>query len=322
MDFTSGSKSSSSIGTATVRRYMKRGNSAPDEPTSTLVLTSPNGYFVDIRLLSSLGPQTPPLKVPLVRITDFASTHSVLPVSALDWAFAGIATSTPAKDGKRHCEWKHLIDSHAVDAESVSDKATCGAEKTVGLDGQIYECEIETGESLSAENMAEIFEEFWMPIPVLPAADVRRYPDAPADTVQLLPDIKSRRGGRCVVLQTNHAASSLQAQGIVVRVGDWCQGILRCREPDAFYAERHRIHVAGGDGSVENSALPKLERMIRVSSESGQQDVQTVEETGLTEAMRFTYDFNCNRVGQSLIVRHGSDQSNIEWVVREIVERL
>lgn len=76
------------------------------EPTSTLVLTSPNNTFVDLRLLK---PQQP------------ADSASALPNRAeaarLEWAFAGSSISTvdvahdECYDGVRHAVWTHWLDS-------------------------------------------------------------------------------------------------------------------------------------------------------------------------------------------------------------------
>ena len=54
------------------------------EPTSTIVLTSQSNYFVDIRILKSVS----------IPSALEAPSKSPLPVSRLDWAFGGIASST------------------------------------------------------------------------------------------------------------------------------------------------------------------------------------------------------------------------------------
>lgn len=60
----------------------------PSEPTNTLVLTSPSGYFVDVRLLKATE-----------------SGHE-----SLQWAFAGRAFHTTV-GGQSKGSWTHLVDS-------------------------------------------------------------------------------------------------------------------------------------------------------------------------------------------------------------------
>ncbi|KAI1180051.1 hypothetical protein F4777DRAFT_599004 [Nemania sp. FL0916] len=62
---------------------------AASEPTSTMVLTSPERRFVDIRILRGLGEE----------------------YAGLDWAFAGYSTSEPVGNGVQHCTWRHVADS-------------------------------------------------------------------------------------------------------------------------------------------------------------------------------------------------------------------
>ncbi|KAI3337001.1 hypothetical protein HD806DRAFT_24278 [Xylariaceae sp. AK1471] len=73
---------------------------AASEPTSTVVLTSPEHHFVDIRILKHPDEQSP---------------------SGLDWAFAGIS-STEIRDGVHHSTWRHAVDSRTHTAEDVVDE--------------------------------------------------------------------------------------------------------------------------------------------------------------------------------------------------------
>ncbi|KAI0816397.1 hypothetical protein GGR55DRAFT_674598 [Xylaria sp. FL0064] len=69
------------------------------EPTSTVVLTSPERRFVDIRILRGISE----------------------PGASLDWAFAGVASSE-TRDGVRHCTWRHVVDSRTRAPEAVVDE--------------------------------------------------------------------------------------------------------------------------------------------------------------------------------------------------------
>ncbi|KAH6603753.1 hypothetical protein Trco_007199 [Trichoderma cornu-damae] len=74
------------------------------EPTSTLVLTSPEKRFVDIRVILEEGGDS------------LGDGEEVLPLGRLDWAMAGTSSSTAISDGHSLSRWRHWIDSRAVDA--------------------------------------------------------------------------------------------------------------------------------------------------------------------------------------------------------------
>jgi hypothetical protein len=77
---------------------------AASEPTSTVVLTSPEHRFVDIRILK-----------------EEDSSGSA---TRLDWAFAGISSSEIRDGDVRHCTWRHVVDSRTRSApeENVVDE--------------------------------------------------------------------------------------------------------------------------------------------------------------------------------------------------------
>lgn len=66
------------------------------EPTSTLVLSSPTGRFVDVRIC-----------------LDPNGKHGL---GELDWAFAGSAIYTTDRDGARRGTWTHEVDSKYEDS--------------------------------------------------------------------------------------------------------------------------------------------------------------------------------------------------------------
>ncbi|KID80361.1 sodium/nucleoside cotransporter, partial [Metarhizium brunneum ARSEF 3297] len=82
------------------------------EPTSTIVLTSPQRRFVDLRILKD-GPGGLPC------------AQDTLPLSRLDWAIAGTSSSSSRTiDGKQvsHSRWDHWIDSRTSQPETASDQ--------------------------------------------------------------------------------------------------------------------------------------------------------------------------------------------------------
>ncbi|KAL7943945.1 hypothetical protein V8C42DRAFT_92873 [Trichoderma barbatum] len=74
------------------------------EPTSTLVLTSPDKRFVDIRVSLADGSDS------------LADSDEILPLSRLDWAMAGTSSSTVISEGHSLASWRHWIDSRSLDA--------------------------------------------------------------------------------------------------------------------------------------------------------------------------------------------------------------
>jgi hypothetical protein len=76
------------------------------EPTSTLVLTSRNQHFVDLRILKPLEPSEPDLP------------NEGGPFTRLEWAFSGIARVTNDRQGCLHSEWSHEIDSRSDDPDT------------------------------------------------------------------------------------------------------------------------------------------------------------------------------------------------------------
>ncbi|KAF2398513.1 hypothetical protein EJ06DRAFT_583763 [Trichodelitschia bisporula] len=82
----------------------------PTETTSTLVLTSPTGLFVDMRI---------PLPLP----SPSATLHPLPPDM---WAFAGCTyRDAPVANGSWACAWSHAIDTlHAPGAPRPKDEGT------------------------------------------------------------------------------------------------------------------------------------------------------------------------------------------------------
>jgi len=125
-------------GTATTRRYIRRNNGEAAEATSTLVLTSPRGHFVDIRPLKKSGSS---LTLPLPAVTrDIVEpSFGTIDLSGLQWAFAGKATTTDRPDGSQHCAWTHLVDSQTLAVEDEVDEGIMEIRKERGIDGAFYE---------------------------------------------------------------------------------------------------------------------------------------------------------------------------------------
>jgi len=194
------------------------------EPTSTLVLTSPNHTFVDIRLFK---PQQP---------TDSASA---LPNQAeagrLEWAFAGFSTSVDVmqkegyEEGVRHAVWTHWLDSRypfgAATPPDQGDMYPLSADLT-----------LEVGHAFHpALGAVHGHEELWRDVAV------RATPSSSTNN-------SARTSAKvAVTLRLDNPAAALR--GLVVRVGQYAQGIVV--HGNAVTAERWEY-----DDSLPLSKIP------------------------------------------------------------------
>ncbi|KAK5467295.1 hypothetical protein LTS15_000267 [Exophiala xenobiotica] len=183
-----------------VRKGIAWGFASPYEDTSTLVLTSKAGTFVDIRFPLKLAGSTPLTEDPAF------------------WAFSGLATLRfyEGMPYTAHAAWTHDIDTRD---EAISDE------------GDLFvlgngDC-VETGlmKNPGTQRM-EMYKEYW----------------AGPGVVEMTP---------CVVARTS------EDEGAVVRVGDYCQGIMA----------RHREGKGG-----EKQANVLVERWQRIRIDGGRSE--------------------------------------------------
>lgn len=205
------------MGDISVRESIRWPPAPASEPTSTVVLTSPERRFVDVRLV--LLPGQP------------AET-----ATALDWAFAGTSSRCPAG---RAAAWTHWVDSRA---EAMRDEAE--VEELAGG------AELERGRMVNPETGVEAdYEEVWRsvePVTVTAAAG-------------------------CVVLQTEDGSRG--ERGMVIRLGQYCQGILRAG--DGVTVERWEWRLEEGwersarfgEGQLPVSALVGPTGVVEVGGE-------------------------------------------------------
>jgi hypothetical protein len=139
--------------------------------------------------------------VPATDKSTADSNNVLLPLSALDWAFAGTSqTSVDEDTGIVHAKWEHWIDSKTADAASVIDQGTM---HSLG-DGR----SLEKGEMVSpSTGVMTPYEEVWQEVSPV---EITGY---------------GTEGKLNVVLILNDEAK--KAKGMVVRVGQFCQAILR-----------------------------------------------------------------------------------------------
>ncbi|KAL9049944.1 MAG: hypothetical protein Q9206_005290 [Seirophora lacunosa] len=117
-----------------LRKHYRKVPGEPSEPTSTIVLTSPNRSYVDIRAFKK-----PDLSNPV------------------QWAFAGTSESVRDSNGRCFSTWHHWIDSQT------DDPALDRGEMITQDDGDVLEkgttVDPDTGEE-------ESYEELWTDLPL------------------------------------------------------------------------------------------------------------------------------------------------------------
>jgi hypothetical protein len=210
------------------RDHIRWGNSPPSEPTTTLVLTTKSGWYVDVRILR------PPSEVHLLPNTLLKSEGFIPPaiddlsleneprsntgknlgIERLDWGFAGQATSTPhpTGSGPSHSKWEHWVDSKtSLDDPAVSDEG----DMYLQPDGRT----LEKGRMVNpVSGVEEDYEEMWRD-------EIFGKPPSWIDGDRL----------SCVVWKCEAAGY----KGSIVRLGPYCQGVIRVG--GSFCAERWKV---------------------------------------------------------------------------------
>ncbi|KAK1573765.1 uncharacterized protein LY79DRAFT_525217 [Colletotrichum navitas] len=139
------------MGSISFREHIRWIPDEASEPTSTIVLTSPQRRFVDLRILKSAP------------TADGApATHGI---ERLEWGIAGTSSSSMRDGGDgvqvRHSRWEHWIDSRTTEPENAADE------------GDMYEqpggLTLEKGRMVNPATGAETdYEELWRDIDPVP----------------------------------------------------------------------------------------------------------------------------------------------------------
>lgn len=212
------------------------GEEAPTEPTSTLVLTTPRGTYIDIRLFAPLDPRVSTSRDIRPNAEGLPKQGRPKPAAdfnqSTEWAFAGTSYVTPAPDkgpDVTHCVWEHWVDSKkpltdtstfanrdivdaATNAETDTakfhEKEAGDAEKSVLKDeGDMYPTSNpavtrEVGKMVRPETgVVTPYEEVWEDV-----------------------EIRAIQGWKSSVVATLDVPDK-GTKGMIVRVGVWCQGI-------------------------------------------------------------------------------------------------
>ncbi|KAL5501420.1 hypothetical protein ACEPAH_8680 [Sanghuangporus vaninii] len=204
--------------TVTTRVSIQWGDDAPQERTSTLVLTAPSGIFVDLRVLVDWIPDAP-------------HAHEPQPSFAIDWAFAGITTRQSGSSDSNLTEstWTHWVDSCTFDALNVRDSGVSSPMPNGDT--------CERGEMKDANGILRRYQEVWHDLRVDPvcAAVFVRFRDG------------SEAAARGIGVHLKDIIPE-DVCGVLIRVGGWCQGVLR--DTNGFTAERWKL---SGDSADSNT---------------------------------------------------------------------
>ncbi|KAK4041636.1 hypothetical protein C8A01DRAFT_34361 [Parachaetomium inaequale] len=190
-----------------IREHIRWLPEEPGEPTSTIVLTTPNRRFVDLRILKPAS-------------WDDASDITV-PLSRLDWAIAGTSSSSVIPSNRddagqviKHGRWAHWIDSRIADCDHVVD------EGDMVDDPSDASLTLETGRMLNPATGVETdYEEVWR-----------------SEPIEMVPVPGDGAGGvTCLTLQMDSSSEKVK-RGLVVRLGQYCQAFAR--DGDSITLER------------------------------------------------------------------------------------
>ncbi|KAF2665378.1 hypothetical protein BT63DRAFT_482324 [Microthyrium microscopicum] len=177
-------------------------NPPPTEPASVLVLTTPTGIFIDVRLhlrhpIPSIPSTFPPLSDPAHPANTLFEHPSTF--TGLEWAFDGLVNYYPdgqdTDGGAVRGVWQHRVDSStktpASDEGIMRDRS----------DGAV----VETGVMVNAETgMGCGYEEIWVDVPACSVGGMR---------------------GLFVAVKCEDERTG--AMGRVIWMGQYCQGIMR-----------------------------------------------------------------------------------------------
>ncbi|KAK4694601.1 hypothetical protein P7C71_g3004, partial [Lecanoromycetidae sp. Uapishka_2] len=208
------------IPTISERKHYRLVPGEPEELTSTIVLTSKDSYFVDVRLFKD--------KLEEERGKD-ENTEA-----CIQWAFAGRSHATPQgarKDGMiqlSHTVWDHWIDSKSNDPDK--DEGDMWVQKN----GDV----LERGKNSNPETGEEIeYEELWHDLEV--------------------ESMGKKHNHSSVVMRAENSEKNLK--GMVVKVGGWCQGIMKVGDELTVERWEHKL------GSVSDNQ----QEAVRVQQNGG-----------------------------------------------------
>ncbi|EJP62756.1 uncharacterized protein BBA_08301 [Beauveria bassiana ARSEF 2860] len=202
------------MGTVSYRKYIRWYPDEASEPTSTLVLTSPENRFVDLRILLPPNGGT--------KLSNDPTGE--LPLDRLDWAIAGTtiseAATAPTGEPIRRSTFRHWVSSRVIDPTGVCDV------------GDMYPQE--DGTTLEKGAMAN------------PATG------RVADYDELWTDLLAPTSDYIAVLRVDDDDDAAGVKGMLVWIGALCQALVR--DEQGITLERwEKLEGALGAGDGEES---------------------------------------------------------------------
>ncbi|KAK0117524.1 holocytochrome c synthase [Cadophora gregata] len=185
------------------RKFIKWGDNPAGENTDTLVLTTAGKHFVDIRIYLPTSPSEPSLP-----------SLAPLPLSRLEWGFAGTASPTPATYSSvpghekeivkpAHTVWTHWVDNKTT--EEVRDEGDMVPSGS-GDGGEVSREVMEYGRMENpATGKVEAYEECWVDLEI--------------------GKVDGEEEFRSWVLRAEDEEGGVR--GVIARVGVYIQGVLR-----------------------------------------------------------------------------------------------
>ena len=183
----------------------------------------------------------------MLKATDRDGLEDKLPnlLLSLEWAFAGTSTTSHGSDrSMSHTVWVHWVDSKS------ENPAPDKGDMYLQPDGDVLErgsmTDPHTGHKCD-------YEELWHDLEIS--------------------KVGTEKDRVCVVLQADSV--SLQAKGMVIRIGEWCQGIIKIGNELTVerwqWLSQARNPVEGDFGTAEDD-VPKdpeknqWERLVRLGT--------------------------------------------------------
>jgi len=160
-----------------------------EEPTFTIVLTSQTSHYVDVRIYKEQYWK------------ELEGRNGINSIAVVEWAFAGTSSTTQGSNGPGdtksiHSVWEHWIDSKSDNPQP--DEGNMWPQSN----GDVLE---RGTQILPVTGLQTEYEELWGDL-----------------DVEKVGEEKERIS---IVLKVENQES--HTRGLVVRVGDWCQGIMK-----------------------------------------------------------------------------------------------
>lgn len=229
------------------KHYRTLPSGPPTEPTSTLVLTSPLRYYIDIRILTSNNT----LQWGFAGRSSISSSSPPLPASPP-------STSPPSAPATSHghnnkgtykCQWHHYLDSNCPSSSSALAVIDIGDMQPLPNGDTL-----ETGSSINATTgLKTDYEELWtehLPAHANEGGVVLILPSSTSSHTEKpipAPTTKSAEDDSASPPSPDEKLESTDIRGMVIQIGPYGQGIL-LTDKGRIVVERWALKRVDEDG--------------------------------------------------------------------------